>query len=167
MAARLVSASNLSELDLTLGEVAGAVGDAEQSVSHADRSGDAFWKMATGTTHADALHQSGRRAEAEALFREAEQMQAERQPACPLLYSLWGFRYCDLLSAEAERAAWKVFCSGGLRPPEDGDVHELTLQGVSERAETALQIVMKGSPTSSASLLTTLPWAAPGSTRRF
>ena len=76
-------ASNLSELELTLGEVAGAVGDAEQSVSHADRSGDAFQRMANRTTHADALHQAGRRAEAEARFREAEQMQAERQPALP------------------------------------------------------------------------------------
>ena len=37
-----ISASNLSELELTLGEVAGAVGDAEQSVIYADRSGDAF-----------------------------------------------------------------------------------------------------------------------------
>ena len=119
-----ISASNLSELELTLGEVAGAVGDAEQSVSYADRSGDAFRQMARRTTHADALHQAGRRAEAEARFREAEQMQAERQPAYPLLYSLRGFRYCDLLSAEAERAAWQVICSGGPRPPEDGDVHE-------------------------------------------
>ena len=38
---------------------------------------------------ADALHQAGRRAEAEARFREAEQMQAESQPDYPLLYSLW------------------------------------------------------------------------------
>lgn len=56
------SASNLSELELTLGEVAGAVGDAEQSVTYADRSGDAFLRMAFRTTHADALHQAGRRA---------------------------------------------------------------------------------------------------------
>ena len=40
------TASSLSELELTLGEVAGAVGDAEQSVSHADRSDDAFQRMA-------------------------------------------------------------------------------------------------------------------------
>ena len=60
------------------------------------------------TTHADALHQAGRRDEAEARFREAEQMQAERQPDYPLLYSLWGFRYCDLLLTEAERAAGQV-----------------------------------------------------------
>ena len=47
------AASNLSELEL--GEVAGAVGDAEQSVTYADRSGDGFWQMAARTAHADAL----------------------------------------------------------------------------------------------------------------
>jgi hypothetical protein len=35
------NSSNLSELELTLGEVAAAVGDGEQSVTYADRSGDA------------------------------------------------------------------------------------------------------------------------------
>jgi hypothetical protein len=101
-----IRASNLSELELTLGEVARAVTDAEQSVTYADRSGDAFQRMGLRTTHADALHQAGHRAEAETLIREAEQMQAERQPDYPLLYSLQGFRYCDLLLAAPERAAW-------------------------------------------------------------
>ena len=41
------------------------MGDAEQSVSHADRSGDAFWKLASRCKIADALHQLGRRIEAE------------------------------------------------------------------------------------------------------
>src|SRR5207249_4393877 len=40
-------------------------------------------------------------------LREAEELQAERQPEYPRLYSLWGFRYCDLLLAEVERAAWR------------------------------------------------------------
>jgi hypothetical protein len=101
-------ASNLSELELTLGEVAAAVKDAEQSVTYADRSGDAFIRMGVRAVHADALHQAGRRAEAEARFREAEQMQTKRQPHYPLLYSLQGFQYCDLLLAEAERAASKA-----------------------------------------------------------
>jgi hypothetical protein len=48
--AAAIRANNLSELELTLGEVAGAVGNAEQSVSHADRSRDAFTKMGTRTT---------------------------------------------------------------------------------------------------------------------
>jgi len=102
-----IIASNLSELELTLGEVAGAVEDAEQSVTYADRSGDAFQPMVARTTHADALHQMGRRGEAEARFREAEQMQAERQSDYPLLYSIQGVQYCDLLLAEAEREAGK------------------------------------------------------------
>ncbi len=113
------SASNLSELELTLGEVAEAVREAEQSVTYADRSRDAFWKMSTLTTHADALHQAGRRAEAEARFREVEQMQAKRLPAYPLLFSLSGFQYCDLLLTEAERAAWRRVVSG-FSPPNDG-----------------------------------------------
>lgn len=101
-----IDASNLSELELTLGEVAGAVGDAEQSVTYADRSGDAFQRMTKRITHADAQHQAGRRADAETRFREAEQMQQEMQPDYPLLYSMGGFRYCDLLLAAPERAAW-------------------------------------------------------------
>jgi hypothetical protein len=48
------TASNLSELELTLGEVGGAVGDAEQSVTYAGRSGDAFQRESKRTTHADA-----------------------------------------------------------------------------------------------------------------
>jgi hypothetical protein len=103
-----ICAANLSELEQTLGEVAGAVGDAEQSVTYADRSRDAFQRMRKRITHGDALHQAGRRDEAEARFREAEQMQVERQPAYPLLYSFQGFTYCDLLLAKAERAASQI-----------------------------------------------------------
>jgi hypothetical protein len=39
----------------------------------------------------------GLREEAAAQFEKAESMQKERQPAYPRLYSLQGFRYCDLL----------------------------------------------------------------------
>jgi TIR domain-containing protein len=103
-----ISAGNLSELELTLGELAGAVGYAEQSVTWANRSGDEFQQIGKRTTHADILHQAGRRDEAEAHFREAERMQAEWQSAYPRLYSLQGFRYCDLLLSEAEREAGKA-----------------------------------------------------------
>ena len=63
---------------------------------------------------ADALHQAGEHARAEALFREAERLQAERQSQFPRLYSLSGYRYCDLLldlgrHAEVrERAAYAI-----------------------------------------------------------
>jgi tetratricopeptide (TPR) repeat protein len=100
-------AGNVSELELALGEVASAVADAAQSVTYADRSGIAFQRVSKRTAHADALHQAGRRDEAAARFREAEEIQAEWQPAYLLLYSLRGFQYCDLLLAAAERDAWR------------------------------------------------------------
>jgi hypothetical protein len=102
-----IDASNLSELELTRGEVPEAVTAGEQSVTYADRSGDAFWRMASRTALAGALHQAGRRAESRRRFEDAEARQAANQPAYPRLYSLQGFRYCDLLLSEAERAAWQ------------------------------------------------------------
>ncbi len=101
-----ISYGSLSELQLTLGRVAAAVADAARAVEYADRSGDAFLSMGQRTTLADARHQQGETQAARAGFTEAEARQAERQPQYPLLYSLGGFRYCDLLLAGAERAAW-------------------------------------------------------------
>ena len=100
-----IGASTQSELELTLGAVTGAIKDAEQSVTYADRCYDAFAKVYTRSNHADALHQAGCRAEAEALFRDAEQIQVGTQPDYPLIYSVRGFHYCDLLLSEAEREA--------------------------------------------------------------
>ncbi|HXU31166.1 MAG TPA: hypothetical protein VN851_11360, partial [Thermoanaerobaculia bacterium] len=100
-----ISASNLSEIERTLGEISASLRDAEKARDFADRSGDPFWRMGTRTNYASALHQVGRRAEALLLFREAELMQAEREPRCPLLHSVQGFAYCDLQLAEAEREA--------------------------------------------------------------
>ena len=110
-----ISASNLSELELTLGDAAGAVKDAEVSVTQADRCGNAFWRMGSRTTHANALHLTGRHDAAAARFAEPEAMQAEWQPGYPLLYSQRGFRYCDLLLAAAEREAWRLMISSS--PP--------------------------------------------------
>lgn len=102
-----IQASNLSELTLTLGEVSLAVSFGTQSVELADRSGDAFQRMGNRTTLADALHQSGRLEESAEAFVEAEALQAERQPGYPRLYSLPGYRYCDLLLSRGEPEAWK------------------------------------------------------------
>ncbi len=95
-------ASNLSELYLTLGDLAQALTYAQQSVDLADRSGDAFQREGKRTVLADALHQAGRLEEAEHLFREAEEMQKATQPQFPLLYTLSGFLYCDLLLGQGE-----------------------------------------------------------------
>jgi tetratricopeptide (TPR) repeat protein len=97
-----IQASNLSELSLTLGDLARALEYARQSVELADRSGDVFWRMVNRMTLAAALHQAGDLAEAEAAFREAEAMQKERQPEYPLLYSFQGFLYCELLLGQGK-----------------------------------------------------------------
>ncbi len=107
-----ISASNLSELSLTLGQVNAAVDYAKQGVRYADKSKDTFQRMSKRTTLADALHQEGRYAATGDAFREAEAMQQERQPNYPLLYSFQGFQYCDWFlavgdAAEAKRRALK------------------------------------------------------------
>ena len=132
-----INANNLSELELTLGEVAGAVRDAEQSVIYADRSGDAFDMMDHRTVHADALHHAGRRAEAETRFREAEQMQKEDQPRYPLLYGIAAFRYCDLLLAAPECAAWHVVQKSEVRGQRSELIEEC--RAVSHRAAQTLK----------------------------
>lgn len=134
------NAGNLSELELTLGNLSDALRDAEQSVTYADRSEDAFEKMSDRTTHADALFQAGRREEAEARFREAEQMQAESEPEYPLLYSLPGFRYCDLLLADVEREVWRMQ-NDECRMQKDQ--HLLACGTVNERAVRAIQIASR------------------------
>ena len=128
------SVSNLSELELMLGEVARAARDAEQSVSYADRSGDAEERIINRTTHADALHQAGRGDEAEARFREAEQMQAEADSDNPRLYSVQGFRYCDLLLSEVERGAGRARVE---RREEEGTS---LCRAVADRAAKSLEI---------------------------
>ncbi len=142
-----VSASNLSELELTLGDVEGAVRDAEQSVDFADRSGDWAQRMGKRTTLGDALHQAGRNADALTRFREAEEIQGESQPAYPLLYSQQGFIYCDLLLAGLERAAWQaegaaVVSSGRGKSQQDAGAPSglvQTCRDVEERATKTLR----------------------------
>jgi hypothetical protein len=134
-----ISAGSLSELALTLGEVVGAVEYANQSVMYADRSGGAFMRMANRTADADALQQAGRRAEVEALFREAEQMQKESQPDYPTLYSLQGFQYGDLLLASPERAAWQAAAVGEAGLAEARASLQATLQVVAQRAAQTLE----------------------------
>jgi ATP/maltotriose-dependent transcriptional regulator MalT len=122
--------SNLSELQLTLGRVAAARATAEQALSYADRSGEWSWRMVTRTTLADAQQQQGESQAAAAGFREAEALQVQRQPQYPLLYSVPGFRYCDLLLAPAEREAWTAGGWGGAaEADQDGTARTPEAQG--------------------------------------
>jgi hypothetical protein len=97
-----VRASTLSDVELLVGEITAAITNAEQSVAHADRSGEDFEMMTTRATHAYVLHVAGRREEAKVLLIDAEQRQRKLQPHRLLLYSMRGYYYCDLLLAEAD-----------------------------------------------------------------
>ena len=117
------AACNLSDLELTLGSVSVAVRDAQQAVAYADRSGDEFLRLYSRTPLAAALHQLGNSYEALALFHKVESLQAAWQPKYPLLYTLPGFRFCDLLLTDAECAAWQrsrcAPCEGHLAACRD------------------------------------------------
>lgn len=101
-----IAYSNLSELQLSLGQVAIAVANAGQAVAHADTSGNTARRIAMRTTLADALHQQGDLARAGTVFAEAERMLHEDQPKYRFLYAIGGFRYSELLLNTAQRAAW-------------------------------------------------------------
>jgi tetratricopeptide (TPR) repeat protein len=92
-----IGARNLSDTYLIIGDLSQALNYAHQSVELADQSGESFQQIARKATLANTLHQAGRLSEAEDAFREAEKMQNEWQSQFPLLYSVRGFQYCDLL----------------------------------------------------------------------
>jgi tetratricopeptide (TPR) repeat protein len=99
-------AHNLTDVLLILGEIALAVRESEHSLRLADLSDDDFSKEICRTSYACALHQSGGE-EARRNFEEAEARHKELFPDYPLLYGLQGFRFCELLLQQDERAAWQ------------------------------------------------------------
>jgi tetratricopeptide (TPR) repeat protein len=137
-----IDAGNLSELDLTLGEVAAAVADAEHSITYADRSGHSNWSIHMRCRFADTLHQAGRRLEAQMRFYEAEQLEAKVDPNRPLLSLLSGFLYCDLLLATSERAAWQT--SQKLEVTSDKSELLKACRAVSQRAAQTLKWTEQG-----------------------
>jgi hypothetical protein len=130
---------------LTLGDVAGAVRSAQQSIAFGDHGGKEFERLVFRAALADVLHQAGRRADAMAGFLEAEGMQAQHERQYPMLYSLRGFQYCDLLLAEPERAAWGAFAKAGYpqpaaaRPDEDISPYLQRCREVEQRTAETLK----------------------------
>ena len=92
-----ITASNVSETELLFGDVAAAATAARRAVALADRGGESSRMVANRATLADALCAAGQWEEAENLYADAERRQRQWRPGEPLLYSLRGYRYCDLL----------------------------------------------------------------------
>lgn len=110
--AAAVTAGNLGELELSLGNIVDARKYVEQSVEFASQSENEFLQLTKITTLAEVLNQMGCRDRALENFKKAEEMQAKYEPKHFLLYSYQGFRYCDFLLHEMECACWKQlgFC---------------------------------------------------------
>ena len=89
--------SNLSEIQLTLGNIESSITAGRLSVLCADKSADVFQQMVKRPTLAEALHQSGDFVASQGLFLECERLQKQLEPLRPTLYSFRGFQYCDLL----------------------------------------------------------------------
>jgi tetratricopeptide (TPR) repeat protein len=102
-------ASHISETELLVGAIGVAVIVAKKAIEYAEHSDnifwhidEKFWQMDARTSLADALHAAGRRDEVFRLFVDAERRQRQRQPDFPLLYSLQGYRYCDVFLAKGD-----------------------------------------------------------------
>jgi len=93
-----ITAGDLGELYLILGDLPRALKYAQQSVDLADRSGDTWKQIARRMSLAYLLHQVGNISSAEATFHKAEHIHSMR----PFRYALWAFKYCDLLLAQGK-----------------------------------------------------------------
>lgn len=91
---------NLSELYLTLGNIAQAKKYAKKSIYLADKTPHTITCIDNRIYLANVLLQEGNISEAESLFRKAEKMLKEMLHEYPLLYSTACFRYCDLLMSQ-------------------------------------------------------------------
>jgi hypothetical protein len=100
-----VSASNVSETELLVGEITSAVAAAQRSAALANQGGDAFQIVTNSAIYAGALLANGDREMVTPILTEAERRQKELQPHLPLLYSTAGYLYCDLLLSQGRAAA--------------------------------------------------------------
>ncbi|MEM9670686.1 MAG: TIR domain-containing protein [Pseudomonadota bacterium] len=134
------AAFNLSELKLTMGDIADAIVAAEMGIEHVNRVAEGIMGPISHPGLADARHKAGDVEAAQALFEEAEAICTEDRPY-PWLFGVSGHRYCDLLltldQAEAvrERAAYTLELAR-----KNGDLVSIALDHLSlGRAALALK----------------------------
>jgi tetratricopeptide (TPR) repeat protein len=118
------AANNLSELQLILGNIFEAIRDANEAVKLAGLKSEVTFRAESLASLADAYHQCGQVEDALKSFREAEGMYLSSRPKCPVLCLSLGFKYCDLLLAEAERLAWRIQNGSAQSVMSVGDLGE-------------------------------------------
>ena len=96
-----ISAKNLVDLYLPIGQLQNAKEAAEQGIFYADRTDNRFQQMLNRNGLATTLHRQGDLVAAKKQFEAAEKIQYEWQSEYPRLYSLQGALYCALLLNQA------------------------------------------------------------------
>jgi len=101
-----VSARNLVDLHILIGQLNEAENVAQQALKYANQTNKnpLFSQMASHAKLATVLHRQGKLNEALEQFTLAEKLQAKRNPESPYLCSLWGAQYCSLLLEQATDA---------------------------------------------------------------
>ncbi len=102
-----ISVGNLSQLELSVGEVVVAINDGQRAVKLADDARNSWEAMARRAILADALFQNGQQRQAAITFQQAEEIQAREQPDYPILYSQRGYKFNELLLHEVECVIWR------------------------------------------------------------
>jgi hypothetical protein len=97
-----IGSSNLSEVELLLGNIDAAVATARTGMSHADRSCDEDQMIVTRARYAYALDAAGDHKLAEDEFRAAEQIQRRHRSNSRFLSLLSGYWYCELLLSKGQ-----------------------------------------------------------------
>jgi hypothetical protein len=98
-------AFTLSETELLVANVADSLATAKASASHAERSGQPRLMIISRATEGNALHAAGKLQNAADLCADAERRQQAVQGQLPILYSIQGYWYCDLLLSQMQTAA--------------------------------------------------------------
>jgi len=92
-----LGSNNFCELKLVTGDIKASIESGRLGLTYVDRTNDYFQRTINRATLGNALHQAMVIDDAIRLFEEAELIQQKHEPEYPHLYSLYGFRYCDLL----------------------------------------------------------------------
>jgi tetratricopeptide (TPR) repeat protein len=102
-----VSATNLTDLYVAMGNLDEALNTARTGVEHAKRSGDLFVRVTTRVRLGDVLHRQGLLEQSAAAFAESETLLRENKKFYPILTMWYGFLYCELLLSQGKVAEVK------------------------------------------------------------
>jgi hypothetical protein len=134
-----IAAGLVSALSLVLGRIADATRFGEEAVQLSNDTQELARHIASRSDLANALFHSGQFVESKRVFEYAEQIEAGLNPNYPMLRSIQGFGYHELLLAETERLTWLLFISNGLSDIEKARKAALGVcEDVKRRAEQTL-----------------------------